>query len=187
MYFFFKKNYLKYFSNRKLNIIVSFIPYLNLNFQNFMSSSYFIPEKISSKKIFENHLIKNFKQVEINKIHFLKTHSECMVLLKYLQARRDKFDFDHTNSNWGFSYYLKSIINRDKIYPNYRKIFDKSDLITEEINLNIYNKQTFIDKINSLTKVKKLKIEEQIKDLNDNFLNKYLKENEIKLIKSHYD
>ena len=152
-----------------------------------MSSSYFIPEKMSSKEIFENHLIKNFKQVEINKIYFLKTHSECMVLLKYLKARRDKYDFDHANSNWGLSYYLKSITNRDKTYPNYRKIFDKSDLITEEIKLDIYNKQTFIDKINFLTKVKKLKIEKQIKDLNNNFLNKYLNESQIKLIKKHYD
>ena len=187
MYFFFKKNYLKYFSDRKLNIIVSFIPYLNLSFQNFTSSSYFIPEEMSSKEIFENHLIKNFKQVEINKIYFLRTHSEFMILLKYLQARRDKDDFDHTNSNWGFSYYLKSITNRDKVYPNYRKIFHKSDLITEEIKLNIYNKKTFIEKINSLTKVKKLKIEKQIKDLNNNFLNKYLNESQIKLIKKHYD
>ena len=48
MYFFFKKNYLKYFSDRKLNIIVCYIPYLNLSFQNFMSSSYFIPEKIDT-------------------------------------------------------------------------------------------------------------------------------------------
>ena len=38
-----------------------------------------------------------------------------MILLKDLNAK-NKHDFDNLNSNWGFDYYFKSIINRDKIF-----------------------------------------------------------------------
>lgn len=188
MYFFLKKIYLKYLNNNKnIDLIINFIPYLNLDFQNFSSSSYFIYENNFSKEEIENNINKISKKIKINKIFGIFIDPKYMILLKYLNAKKNKHDFDNLNSNWGFDYYFKSIINRDKIFPNQNKIIDISNLITDEIVLNTDNRRIFIDKINSITKIKKIKIEKQIKDLNDNFLNKYLNKSQIKLIKLYYD
>ena len=107
------------------------------------------------KKKIESKIKEISHKVSVNRIYHITTTPEYMILLKFLNAKINKNDFDYQNSNWGFSYYLKSIINRDKIFPNYKKIIDKSDLITDYIELNINNKPSFIEKINFLPMIKK--------------------------------
>ena len=77
-----------------------------------MSSSYFIPEKMSSKEIFENHLIKNFKQVEINKIYFLKPGIIPNEYFKY----KNTISIDRDPPIDCSSYYLKTPCFRKKRY-----------------------------------------------------------------------
>lgn len=188
MYFIFKNFFLQKLNNSEnIDLIINFIPYLNLDFQSFASSSYFISESYSSNKIeLENRIHEISKKIKINKIFGILIDPKYMILLKYLNAKKNKNDFDNLNSNWGFTYYFKSIVNRDKIFPNKNKIVDVSNLITDKIELNVNKKHIFIDQINYLTNIKKLKIEKQIKDLNDNLLKKNLNESEINLIKNYY-
>ena len=187
MYFFFKKIYLRNLNyNNKIDLLINFIPYLNLNFQNFGSFSYFISADNYSKEKIEKKIKEISNKVSINRIYGISTSPEYMILLKFLSAKINKNEFDHQNSNWGFSYYLKSIINRDKIFPNHKKIIDKSDLITDYIELNINDKLSFIEKIHFLTNIKKKNIAKQIENLSDIILKKYLNENQIKIIRKNY-
>ena len=188
MYYYLKKIYYNLRKNPKnLNLIINFIPYIKINFRNFFSNSYFIPYKFTKEENFNSKINQITKGLSIDAIFYLSIQSEYLLLLEFLEAKRNKKNFDYKNANWGFSYYLKAVINRDKIFPNNLKIFNNLILNSKEIKIDLNKKDIFVDKINFLTKIDKKLIIDQIKILDNKFLKRYLTDQEIKLIKNQYD
>ncbi len=188
MYYFLKKLYLNFTYEKKNNfLIISYIPYLDLNLEKFFSNSFYIPFRSTIKKNFHAQLNHLLKKINVDKIFIITADSEYLILLNFLNSKKYKNNFDYKNANWGFSYYLKSILNRDKILPNKYKLLDYPDLNYRTIKIDFNNKQLFVDKIYELTKIKKYQVIKQLNLCNKDILNKYITSNQIKLIKMQYD
>ena len=108
-------------------------------------------------------------------------------MLNYLEAKQNRNNFDYQNANWGFKYYLKSLINRDKVYPNYNKKFENPFINSIEIKIDFNRKNVYASKIFSLSDINEKKILLQIQNMNEKFFNNNFTKYELNLIDQKYD
>ena len=187
MYFFFKKIYSNITNQKNKCLIISYIPYFKINLNNFFSKSYFISYEFTKKKSFKKKIKQFVENHKIDKIYYLSLDNKYLTLLNYLEAKQNKNNFDYQNANWGFKYYLKSLINRDKVYPNYNKKFENPFINSIEIKIDFNRKNVYASKIFSLSDINENKILLQIQNMNEKFFNNNFTKYELNLIDQKYD
>jgi len=186
VYLFFKKFYNKFQNQKKKCIIINFIPFSKIDLTNFFSDSYFIPFSDTKKSFFYQKVNKIIKEHEINDVFHLCLDAKYMILLEYLSAKKNKENFDYHNANWGFKYYLRSIINRDKRFPNYLKAFHNPFSDSKEIKIDLNRKNIYSNQMHLLTNINNEKILKQINVLDKKYFDKYFTKEELIIINKQY-
>ena len=149
------KKFIRFFLKEKNTFIV--INYLQDNkFKNFSIFSNILFLDSNYFYIFDNQKIidKIIKITPNIKFYSLVSEVSLIILMNYLKVKKNSNHYDYPNAKYGFSYYVRCILSRKKIWPSYDNLFPH--LLSQKIG----NKIIHIDKLEFLNE-----------DINSSFIN----------------